>query len=104
MTTSDYMTWMFFSTIRGLGICRYRKSPPVQANPAPRPSMSCSKSTWSESTSDKPMSTIEIAEVIEVRQEQVEDWLKRGLTEQRIEKLPRPVRDRYRMENSLLQV
>ena len=55
-------------------------------------------------TVNKPLSVREIAEALEVKPGQVEDWLKRGMREQRLEKLSRPVRYRSRMEKGLLQV
>lgn len=53
-------------------------------------------------TTDKPLSSKEIAETIEVKRGQVEDWLKRGVEENRIEKLSKPTRYKLRMEKSLL--
>ena len=55
-------------------------------------------------TVNNPLSAREIAEAIEVGPGQVEDWLKRGMKEQRLEKLSRPVRYRSRIEKGFLQL
>ena len=55
-------------------------------------------------TVNKPLSVRDIAEALKVRPGQIEDWLKRGMREQRLEKLSRPIRYKSRMEKGLLQV
>ena len=53
-------------------------------------------------TIDKPLRSEEIAEAIEIRRVQVNDWLKRGVEEKRVEKLTRKPLYRYWKSKSLL--
>ena len=46
-------------------------------------------------TIDKPLEANQIAEAIAVRPVQVDDWLKRGVSEKRIEKVSKPTRYRF---------
>ena len=54
-------------------------------------------------TSDKPMRPAEIAQALSIRKGQVDDWLRRGVAEKRIEKLSRKSLYRFWQGSNMLR-